>query len=63
MDVTFLLPLQTGMVPQRTHGLILVSVMPHQPKHEQLAIVIPSDIAKPNRRAIEFEFTKERPLW
>ena len=43
--------------------LVLVPVMPHQPEHEQLAVVIPSDIAKPNRRAIELEFAKERPLW
>ena len=43
--------------------LVLVPVMPHQAKHEQLAVVIPSDIAKPNCRAIEFEFTKECPLW
>lgn len=33
--------------------LVLVPVMPHQPKDEQLAVVIPSDFAKIDRRAVE----------
>ena len=43
--------------------LILFPVMPHQPKDEQLAVVIPSNITEPDRRAVELEFAKERPLW
>ena len=42
--------------------LVLVPVMPHHPKDEQLAVVIPSDITKRDRRTVELEFAKERPL-
>ena len=34
-------------------GLMCVPVMPHQPKDERSAVVISSDIAKTDRRAIE----------
>lgn len=33
--------------------LELVPVMPHHPKDEQLAVVIPADFAKIDRRAVE----------
>lgn len=51
------------MVTITIRRLVLVPAMPHQPKDEQLAVIISSDIIKPDRCAVELEFAKERPLW
>jgi len=37
--------------------------MPHQPEDKNLAAVIPSDVAKPDRRVVELEFAKESQFW
>ena len=51
------------MVTITIRRLVLVPAMPHQPKDEQLAVIISSDIIKPDRRPAELEFAEERLLW
>ena len=36
--------------------------LPHQPEGKYLGFVIASEIAKPDCRAVELEFAKERPF-
>jgi len=36
--------------------------MPHQPKDEELRVIVPANIAKAHGRMIELEFAKERPM-
>ncbi len=40
----------------------LLIKMPHQPEDKKLTVIIPSDVAKPDRRAVELEFPEERPF-
>jgi len=50
------------IVGENARHLVLLSIVPHQPKDEQLGVVIPSDLTKPDRCAVELKFAKERPL-
>ncbi len=62
MDVVSQQVIYPREMTSTTCYLVLLPIVPHQPKDEQLGVVIPSDLAKPDRRAVELELTKERPM-